>query len=381
MLSSQLNRFATDSQLLLLRAALLAGPPAIDAANAWLDAHRELAHDAFQDLDSGSRRLLPLVYQNVKNDIPAAMRNELKAVHRHYWTQNQQLFRKLEAMLALLQAAEIPTLVLKGAALSVLHYRDMATRPMSDFDILVPEEHGPMLVRKFLEEGWAHNWVPETAPYTGYFYRFRHALDLMHPQQGTVDLHWHVMFQATHKGADEQFWADSIPLSVKSIATRALNPSDQLLHSCLHGYEFNDFPSIRWITDAVTVIRTSQIDWGRIIRVATGLRVTIPCAEQFEFLNSAFDAGVPASCISRLAQQPVSNAERRYFRRMTADPFLRSWWETLEDVWEATSRANRDRAFSYRLLYLPRHLQFQQELRSLPTLIPHAFVFFKRRFA
>ena len=324
--------------------------------------------------------MLPLLYQNVKNDIPAAMRSELKAVHRHFWIQNQQLFRKLEAMLASLQAAEVPTLVLKGAALSVLHYRNMAARPMSDFDILIPEEHGPTVVRKFIGEGWSPDWVPKTAPYIPYFYRYRHALNLVHAQRGTFDLHWHVMFHATHKGADEQFWAGSVALTVKSIITRSLNPSDQLLHSCIHGYEFNDLPSIRWIADALTIIRTSQIDWERIVRVATDLRLTVPCAEQFEFLNSAFDAGVPESCISRLAQYPVSNRERGYFRRMTADPFLRSWRETLEDVWEATSRANRDRSFFHRLLCLPRHLQLQQELGSLGKLVPHAFVFLRRRF-
>lgn len=377
-----MNRFATDSQLLLLRAALLSGPAGTEAANTWLDAHRELAHDAFRELESSSRRLLPLLYQNVKKeDIPVTTRDELKAVHRHFWVQNQQLFRRLETVLVLLQAAEIPTLVLKGAALSVLHYRDMATRPMSDFDILVPEEHGPMLARQFLEEGWTPDCIPKSAPYSDYFYRYRHALDLMQPEYGTLDLHWHALLQATHKGADDQFWAGSVPMTVKSAVTRSLNPSDQLLHACLHGYEFNDVPSIRWIADAITVIRTSQIDWERVVQVATDLRLTIPCAEQFEFLNSAFDAGIPGSCISRLAEQPVSGAERRYFQRMKANPYVRRWWETLEDVWEATSRANRDRGFFHRLVCLPRHLQLQQELDSLATLIPHTFVFFKRRVA
>lgn len=364
-----------------MRAALLTGPAATEAAKEWLDAHRELAHDAFQDLDSGSRRLLPLVYQNLSEDVPVVMRNELKAVHRYYWVQNQQLFRRLETTLARLQAAEVPTLVLKGAALSVLHYRSMATRPMSDFDILVPEELGPMLVRQYLAEGWVPDCIPKTAPYIDYFYRYRHAIDLMHPQDGTLDLHWHVLFQATYKGADEQFWEASVPMAVKSIATRSLNPSDQLLHACLHGYEFNDVPSIRWIADALTVIRTSQIDWERMVRVVTDLHLTIPCAEQFEFLNSAFNAGVAQSWISKLAQRPVSGAERRYFHRMAVNPYLRRWWETLEDVWEATSRANRDRSFFQRVLALPRHLQFQQELPSLATLIPHSFLFFKRRFA
>jgi hypothetical protein len=121
------------------------------------------------------------------------------------------------------------------------------------------------------------------------------------------------------------------------------------------------------------------VDWERLVRVARDLGLTIPCAEALEFLNAEFDAGVPGEAIAKLANHPVSGAERRFFRRM-ADPGARRWWETVEDVWTSNARANRDRSWWTRLSMLPRHLQWQQELESLPRMIPHTVVFLKRRF-
>ena len=320
-----------------------------------------------------------MVHRNLKEGVPPDIDRELRKVHHEYWADNQRLFRKLETMLLRLHAAGIPTLVLKGAALALLNYRDMALRPMSDFDILVPEEHGPQLVRQFVQEGWVPDCIPASAPQTDYFFRFRHVVDLAHPQEGTVDLHWHVILEATYRGADLHFWEGSVPLQVKSVTTRALNPADQLLHTCLHGYPYNPMPSIRWIVDAVTILRTSTVDWERMVRVAGDLRVTIPCAEALEFLNREFDACVPQQAISSLAACPVRASEARYFRRM-ANPGARRWWETIEDVWTTTTRANRDLPFWRQMAALPRQLQWQQELESLGSLIPHVAVFLKRRF-
>jgi hypothetical protein len=374
-----LNRFATDSQLLLLRAALGAGPTASNAAQRWLEANRHEVPNGFRSLEPASRRLLPMLYRNVKDGMRPEIRMELRAVHHEYWAENQKLLYKLEILLQGLEHAGIPTIILKGAALSVLHYQDMAARPMLDCDVLVPEDYGPRLVQQYLREGWTPDFIPANAPGSNYFYRYRHALDLVHPTRGKIDLHWHVLMEATYRGADRTFWEGSVPLRVRSVETRALNPTDQLLHACLHGYPFNPMPPIRWIADAVTIMRTSVVDWQRMVCVAGDLGVAVPCAEALGFLNAELDAGVPGETIAKLANHPASAAERRFFRRM-ADPGARRWWQTLEDVWTANGRASRDRPFWSRVAALPRHLQWQQELSSLASLIPHTFVFLERRF-
>lgn len=374
-----MNRFASDTQLLLLHGALRNGQPAIDAANQWLQEHRLESQDGFRSLDAGSRRLLPLLCRNLKASLSPVILAGLRSVHNEYWAENQKLFRKLEASLQEFHQAGIPAMVLKGAALSILHYRDMATRPMSDCDILIAEESGPGLVRKYLDDGWTPDWTPPDAPTHPYFYRYRHALDLQHAVGGNIDLHWHALLDVCWQGADRAFWDASVPLRVRSFETRTLNPTDQLLHVCVHGYPFNPMPPIRWIADAMMILRTSAIDWQQFVHRAADLSLTIPCAETLGFLNAEFEADVPSGVIEKLATYPTTASERRFFARM-ADPGARRWWETLEDVWVANRRANRDRSFWMRMATLPRHLQWQQEVSSLPGLIPHFFVFLKRRF-
>ena len=130
--------FARTYELALLRAALAESPDAAEAVQSWLAFHRD--GSGFQGLESGSRKLLPLAYRNAKASIPSELRVELRQIQLESWANNQKRFHLLEKLLAWFHSNGIPTLVLKGMALSVLYYRDMSVRPTSDFDILVPEE-------------------------------------------------------------------------------------------------------------------------------------------------------------------------------------------------------------------------------------------------
>ena len=136
----------------------------------------------FSYLEQGARRLLPLVYRNVKEALPAELRDMLRRVYLQYWADNQKLFRRLEERLTWFQANGIPTMVLKGVALSILHYRDKGIRPMADFDILVPEDLARDVIGRLQRDGWsAIAYCPE-APENTYFYRHIHGMLLTHPR-------------------------------------------------------------------------------------------------------------------------------------------------------------------------------------------------------
>ncbi len=363
----------------LLRAALLTGNIARESAERWFEAHQSLQAEGFRELDEAARRLLPLVERNLKDGLPAGIRKELRSVRNHYWAANQRLFRGLEKELLQYEAAGIPTLVLKGAALAVAAYGDMSSRPMSDFDILIPETRIREKVQEYIRDGWQPGCIPPSAHEVPYFYRFRHAINLTHPDHGGVDLHWHVLLEATFEGADKLFWEGSVPLQIKSAATRMLNPADQLLHTCMHGYPYNPMPPVRWVADAMTILRTTTVDWQRLLHVAEELHVSMACLECLTFLNDFFAVNIPGFVIESLANIRREAREERYFQRM-ANPGARRWWETLEDVSVAVDRANKDRGLLSKVVVFPRHLQFEQQLPSFASLLPHVGVFLKRRF-
>jgi hypothetical protein len=237
---------------------------------------------------------------------------------------------------------------------------------MSDFDILVPEDLAPDVTASLQREGWAIVSYLSDAPQNAYFYRHIHAVSLAHPKHGEFDLHWHVLHAATFRGADRAFWDDSVPLSLNTISTRALNPTDQLLHACVHGFSSNDVAPIRWIADALTILRTSQVDWSRLVKLAQHLRVSIPLAATLRFLPDTFPAPIPVAVIEQLASVRADASERNYFQRLSK--LDRSGPEILADNWERHRRANRDAPAVLRLASLPRQFQLHYNLPRLRDL-------------
>ena len=121
------------AQLELLRAVLFEGD---EAAAAWSRWRRLVSLD---QADLGSGRLLPLAYRRLlAAGIDDPERERIKGTYRLTWTRNHLLLREVAPVMRSLRAAGIPTMVLKGAALTALQYRDPGVRSMADIDLLVP---------------------------------------------------------------------------------------------------------------------------------------------------------------------------------------------------------------------------------------------------
>ena len=118
---------------IVLAAAFLhgeAGRHALDKFRTRLD---------IDHLDVESYRLLPLVHRNMRRlGVDHPDQSRLKGIHRHTLVRNHILLHQVRGILEALHGAGIDTLVLKGAALALTHYKDLGLRPMDDLDLLVP---------------------------------------------------------------------------------------------------------------------------------------------------------------------------------------------------------------------------------------------------
>jgi hypothetical protein len=125
---------ATPNQELLLKAALFSGEDALEAWSKWRDAVDWEGH-----FEPGSFRLLPLLYNNLhKHGVDDSAMGKLKGIYRQAWSKNQTLFHEMAKVIEFLQNAGIKTMLLKGASLSLLYYKNNGSRPMADIDVLVP---------------------------------------------------------------------------------------------------------------------------------------------------------------------------------------------------------------------------------------------------
>ena len=194
----------TQLQELLLRAALLEGRIAEDAWKEWRSC---VDIDDVDRLDPGSYRLLPLLYRNLHSHMeedPIMMK--LKGVYRLTWYKNQMLFHTITSLLRSFQHAGIDTMVLKGAALTLLCYKDYGLRPMNDFDVLVHTGEAMPL------SGYSGNW-------DGNPWRFNPDEEYISVSYShgfadkagrEIDLHWHIFSQCRTPDADADFWEDAV---------------------------------------------------------------------------------------------------------------------------------------------------------------------------
>ncbi len=300
----------TRLQTGLLRAALWTGEPARQAWQAWQAQAGDL-----DGLDPGSKRLLPLLYSNLRaQHVDDPLMGALKTRFRQTWYRNQALFHQVTDLLETLQAAHIDTLILKGAALSVLYYRELALRPMTDFDILVPAGQAHQAMDELKRQGWrpASPSVADPKPMTD----VRQSLEYISRDERRFDLHWYALWDCAFPGADDAFWAAAVPLRINHITARALNPTDQLVHVCVHGASLNQVPPVRWVADAMQILRAPSvaIDWPRLLGLAERLRLSLPLHDTLLFLRSAMAVNIPEATLTALAAVPVTADDREFYR-------------------------------------------------------------------
>jgi len=301
----------TWQQELLLRAALLQGKNSIEAWERWKSSV-DIEH-----LDVGSHRLLPHLYRNLQTqDVKDSLMGRFKGMYRRTWYDNQLLFHHVSALLGSFRDAGIETIVLKGAALALLHYKDCGLRPMNDFDVMVRVEQTPAAIVLMKKLGWFP--MPRSPEgLTESYLSIVNSHGFVHSAGRECDLHWHLFPECCQVDADDDFWEQSVPFQVHDVATRSLAPTDQLLHVCVHGAEWNPIPPLRWVADAMMIMKTSLIDWDRLIAQARKRRLILPLRDTLDYLHNRLAATVPPEILQSLHNIPASRLELAEYKYKT----------------------------------------------------------------
>ncbi len=245
----------------ILRAAASLG--AAEAFAAW-KAFREAVPEGEEDVRH--RRLLPLVCRNLSR-LGHPRDPYLIRAYAESLAFNTRALGALGRAIDTLHGASIPSLALKGCALLLGHYRDHGIRPMSDIDLLVPGGRISAALDALERSGWRGD--PERRWLAGSM----HAGTLSDGSGTTLDLHRYATYEARYDEANEWFFADSEPLEVEGGKTRVMGPSDQLLHTIVHGLRWSIAPSDIWIADAATIIRGGRVEPARLSERAQRLRL------------------------------------------------------------------------------------------------------------
>lgn len=346
------------AQELLLRAALLQGDRALESWNEW---RRSVNIDV---IDYGSHRMVPQLYRNLqRHGVKDPLMDRLKGVYRYYLYKNEILMHRIGSLLAAFKDAGIETMVLKGAALIQLYYRESGLRPMLDADVLVhahqAEQAMDVLARL--------QWQPLRYPQPRMRIPIVHSTPFEDNGRRQVDLHWHLFWECFNASDDDDYWKDSIPIQIGGVQTLALNPTNQLLHTCWHGARWNEVPPIRWVADAMSILAASsaEIDWPSLLKRAQRHRIILPVRDSLEYLKKTFDAPVPDTLLKSMSAVRISRIERENYE-VTLNPMAPPTTARIlrmlyyDYCWLSSSTSSRIKTLAF-----AKHLQAKWNIDSL----------------
>ena len=296
----------TENQELLLKACLFKEKHAIKA---WKEWKYKIDIDS---IDEGSIRLLPLLYHHRHTlGIEDPILTKAKEIYLRVLAKNHLMFHRAIPIFKKLQEEGIELMLLKGAALTLLHYKNFAIRPQLDIDILVKPENATKAFEILKKENWkpAYEFPMKT------ILNCRHSCGFDGGAEKQLDLHWSIHIKCREENADEVFWKKAVPVQFNDLFLQALNPSHQIFVDCIHGIRWDTRAPCRWVADVMTLVNSPEVtpDWDEIANLAIERKIVMPLLEGMRYLNHHFEANIPEKTISKLEKTPTSSLNRIEF--------------------------------------------------------------------
>lgn len=204
---------------------------------------------------------------------------------------------RLVSVLKTLEAASVPALVIKGAAIAAL-YPDPALRPYGDLDVLVRRTQLDEAVGALERLGYHCTYSPAWS--LDYGYDVPMASD---NGQSVVELHWRLDYLAgVGRPPVEDLWARSIPYLVDGQAGLQLEDVDMVLHLCAHAaIKHRAHLGLRPLCDLSQITHEwESVQWNKLTRRASNYGLARSVFLMLSLAEQVLDLVVPGEVMSTL---------------------------------------------------------------------------------
>lgn len=285
------------------------------------------------------------------------------------WALNQRRLAHANQIAEQLSLAGIPLLLVKGLPLALFAYGHLGLRPMGDLDLVVPDARARESLAVLAAAGWTalptplkgsddpgtqrrHPWILENRhldSFSELYFRVRNGHGFRHPDGTDADLHWHVFHEQCEPGIDDALWNRAPALqqwnrssnSVVSPHLLMLDPIDHLLLILAHASRWDAMAPIRWVADAVLLLRAVEhVDWNRFVSLAQERRLAASVGALLVYLHNELALDVGAETLAALTTPARSPTTRRLASRSRPD--LRGGGEELVYLWRRWRRLRHD---------------------------------------
>jgi hypothetical protein len=234
---------------------------------------------------------------------------------------NVMLTAELAELLPELEGAGCGPVVVKGPALAVAVYGDLASRPFGDVDVVV-EPSTRSRACDLLESRGYVPWPPVPRRWQESWRRSTHAQ--LFRREGSpllVDLHW----ELTARGYTHSMRLSEVRPRLERVRAGAgdvwtLGPEDTLLFLCVHGTK-HGWAVLGWLVDLAELVRgRAGLDWDAVVRWSRrpGRRRLVQLG--LHLAQRVLEAPVPADVLADGARDPQVAALVAEVERGLRDP-------------------------------------------------------------
>ncbi|MBA4695770.1 MAG: nucleotidyltransferase family protein [Legionella sp.] len=255
--------------------------------------------------------LLPTLSQfGIKKHMPLACYSALKMHATINSCYVLKMIAEAKRLTTLLANAGIPSLLLKGPALSQQLYGQFATREPRDLDLLISNTHLKVVHSLILQSGYVC-CVPIEQTLTPKQFKFyqKQKKSFVYYHKKTdqqLELHWRLFDDAQlfpFELSENISSLDQLHIADATIFT--LGQEDNLLYLLLHG-SHHAWSQLSWVYDIAQLVhRASSLNWIRIQKRVETLQITFPITEGLLLAHLLFDTPLPPFFSELLKKHPV----------------------------------------------------------------------------
>ena len=256
--------------------------------------------------------------------MPEEIRDEFAAVYRTTLVSNLRLRNEQATLLARLAEQGIEAVAVKGVALALRYYGNLALRPVGDIDLLVRRsqiEPGAAILR---EMGYV------ALPGSGHARAFgalrNRALVYLKEGGPTVELHWDLASVPPYarRFATPAIWERSQRIAVGSAEARYLDPADELRYLCFHYAAQHYAERLIWLVDIAELVRALPADWDWLVFVneTREAGLALPVVYALDLAQRLLELAVPTATLAALTEASAA-ADEGIAWRIARAPFTR----------------------------------------------------------
>ena len=250
-------------------------------------------------------QVLPLLHNSLRHHrerVPGWVTEKVAQAHLRSLGHNLTLVQGLQVVLKAFVTANIPVMLLKGAAMLGGPEAIEAGRPTSDLDLLVrerdrsraaaalrgigyrPFEPGSVKNHEGLE-GQTTNWVDAHS-------------------RTVVDLHTHLLHLSIPLTIDmDQVWKEAETMTVGGEQALILSSEMRLLHTALHASWTHTYSfGMRWLYDIALILKATEgrLDWQRFLKISSKWRAAGAAYWPLKLAQDLMFVDVPARVLKSI---------------------------------------------------------------------------------